>query len=189
MSWTTLRRRHDVLRAVTRAADERRDGILPTDLTGVREVFPDDLALLGALSLRWSTHLAARVDGALHEARASAAGEQASDPEATVVAAWRRAAAAMPGTRAVLDRALEQPGDDRIARSLRTAADKEHAMLAVASGLAGAGDPASARRGEALVRDAGRAGAPPFQEVVDLARAEQRSHRRLLRRLRSVLAA
>src|SRR5690348_88581 len=88
-------RRGTVLGAVVDAANRRCDGVLPTDVPGVRELFADDLDLVGALQLRWHTRLSGAVEQAL------AAG--ADDPETAVVAAWRRTAAGLPGVRAVLD--------------------------------------------------------------------------------------
>jgi hypothetical protein len=35
MTWTTFHHRGEVLRTVTRTADDRRDGILPMDVAGV----------------------------------------------------------------------------------------------------------------------------------------------------------
>src|SRR5687768_17251284 len=57
-TWTSHHRRGEVLRRVMEAADERRDGVLPTDVDGVAETFGDSLDLLGALQLRWHTRLA-----------------------------------------------------------------------------------------------------------------------------------
>ena len=61
MTWSTFHRRGEVLRGVIDAADTRRDGLLPTDVPGVPETFDDELALLGALQLRWHTRLSGRL--------------------------------------------------------------------------------------------------------------------------------
>ena len=65
MTWTTFHHRGEVLRAVTQTADARRDGVLPMDVTGVRETFGDELTLLGALQLRWHTRLSGHLERAL----------------------------------------------------------------------------------------------------------------------------
>ena len=49
---------------MTDAADARRDGLLPMDVTGVRETFGDELTLLGALQLRWHTRLSGHLERA-----------------------------------------------------------------------------------------------------------------------------
>src|SRR4051794_39292552 len=49
MTWTSFHRRGDVLREVIAAADQRRDGLLPSDVDGVSETFTDELDLLAAL--------------------------------------------------------------------------------------------------------------------------------------------
>ena len=90
MTWTTFHRRGDVLHAVTQAADERRDGVLPMDVTGVHETFGDELTLLAALQLRWHTRLSGHIERALLD--------HPSDLEEAVTEAWhadgRRAARA-----------------------------------------------------------------------------------------------
>ena len=58
-------RRGEVLHAVIATADSRRDGALPLDVDGVADTFGDELALLGALQLRWHTRLAGRQDPAV----------------------------------------------------------------------------------------------------------------------------
>ncbi|MGA8245612.1 MAG: hypothetical protein WB797_01790, partial [Nocardioides sp.] len=95
MTWTTFHHRGEVLRTVTLTADERRDGILPMDVDGVRETFGDELTLLGALQLRWHTRLSGHIERALIE--------RPSDLEQAVVDAWHATADELPGTRLVLD--------------------------------------------------------------------------------------
>ena len=128
-SWTSFHRREDVLRAVVTAADTRRDGRLPMHVDGVAETFADELDLLGALSLRWHTRLAGRIEREL--------GDHPGDPEDAVVAAWRATARELPGIRAILDEHRAAPHDDATAAALRTSTVKERALLAVMAGRAG----------------------------------------------------
>lgn len=58
----TLTSRGAILRNAITAANTRRDGELPLDVPGVTEAFEDDLALLGALQLRWHTRLAGHIE-------------------------------------------------------------------------------------------------------------------------------
>ena len=92
MTWTTFHHRGEVLRTVTRTADERRDGVLPMDVTGVRETFGDELTLLAALQLRWHTRLSGHIERALLDHPTDL--EQAVDRR---VARDRRRAARAPG--------------------------------------------------------------------------------------------
>ena len=101
MTWTSFHRRGEILRTVTRVADERLDGALPMDVTGVRETF-DAHTLLGALQLRWHTRLAGRVERELMY--------QPMDLESAVVRAWHSTADELPGVRAILDHYREQQG-------------------------------------------------------------------------------
>jgi hypothetical protein len=141
-TWTSFHRRGDVLRAVVTAADARRDGTLPMDVDGVAETFGDELSLLGALSLRWHTRLAGRIE---HELMTHPA-----DPEDAVIAAWRATAQELPGIRAVLDQHRDAPLDEAMAAAVRTSTGKEHVLLAVMAGRAGAHDAAAPRIGERL---------------------------------------
>jgi len=122
-----------VLRAVVEEANRRCDGALPTDLPGVRQMFPDELALVGALQLRWHTRLAGAVEQALEA--------DPGDPERAVVAAWQRTAEALAGVRAVLDARAELPASAEEAAALRTAGGKDRALLAAMAGLASPPDP------------------------------------------------
>jgi hypothetical protein len=126
MTWTTFHRRGEVLRTVTSTVDARRDGLLPMDVPGVRETFGDELALVAALQLRWHTRLAGRLEHTLMH--------HLVDPEEAVVGAWHTTAAELPGTRLVLDHHRAQPSDAAMADALRTAAAKEHVLLAVMAG-------------------------------------------------------
>ncbi|MCL8025622.1 hypothetical protein [Nocardioides bruguierae] len=181
----TSHRRGEILRAVIAAADHRCDGLLPTDVPGVRAAthpaFADDLDLLGALQLRWHARLAGRIE------REQSAGRSAGHRTLAdaVVAAWRATADEMPGVRLVLDRAATAPTDERTAAAFARARAKEHATLAVAAGLAGtsdAEDPRALAAGERL-EEAARLGWTPAP------RRPVGQRRTLVDRLRAVLAA
>lgn len=146
MTWTSFHRREDVLRDVVAAADARRDGILPVDVAGVREAFGDELGLLGALTLRWHTRLAGRIERELDQ--------RPAEPEEAVVAAWRATAEEQPGVRAVLDHQCSVPPDPATAAAMSAATAKEHTLLAVMAGRANAGDAAAGRVGALLERRA-----------------------------------
>jgi hypothetical protein len=129
MAWDTLHHRGDVLRAVTRAADERRDGVLPLDVTGVDETFGDEHTLLAALQLRWHTRLSGHIERLLLD--------QPTEPEAAVLEAWHAAADELPGTRLVLDHYRAEPLDPAMARATATSVAKERILMAAMAGLAG----------------------------------------------------
>jgi hypothetical protein len=135
MTWTAFHRRGEVLRTVVETADQRVDGELPLNVPGVAETFADATDLLGALQLRWHTRLAGRIERELMA--------QPMDLERAVVRAWHRTADEMPGVRAILDRHLDHPLDDEMARVAATAAAKEHVLLAVMAGRGGPADPES----------------------------------------------
>jgi hypothetical protein len=126
MTWTTFHRRGEVLRTVTATVDERRDGRVPMDVPGVRETFGDELSVLAALQLRWHTRLSGRLEHALLH--------QPVDIDDAVIGAWRATAAELPGTRLVLDHYRAEPPDAAMADVLRTAAAKEHVLLAAMAG-------------------------------------------------------
>lgn len=142
MTWKSFHRRGEILRTVITTADTRRDGLLPMDVEGVAETFGDELSLVGALSLRWHTRLAGRIERELMT--------QPMDLEATVVAAWRRTAGELPGIRAILDHYRELPGDAAMADALARATAKEHVLLAVMAGRSSAADRAAVRVGEQI---------------------------------------
>ncbi len=139
-------RRGPVLRAVVQAVDRRCDGVLPTDLPGVAEVFRDDLDLIGALQLRWHTRLSGAIEQALQHDH--------GDPEAAVRAAWRRTAEALPGVRAILDARIAQPADETERAALATAARKDRELLAAMAGLAAPGDPRAVVLGQRIEQQA-----------------------------------
>lgn len=126
MNWDEFHHRGDVLQAVMTEVDARRDGILPMDLPGVEHAFADELDLLAALMLRWTTRLSGRIEREL--------AEQPLDLEEAVVTAWRGTAEELPGVRAVIDHYRAAPVDEDMAAALRKAATKEHSMLAVMAG-------------------------------------------------------
>lgn len=179
MTWKTFHHRGEVLRAVIAAANTRRDGLLPTDVDGVRETFSDDLELLGTLQLKWHTRLAGHIERQLVE--------QPLDLELAVATAWGSACDELPGVRLVLDRHRAEPTDERMARAMAVATRKEHALLAVMAGQGGIGDTAAevaAAPIGARIEERARTlhqGVPALD--ADPARVS------LLDRLRSVLAA
>lgn len=135
-------RRATVLRDVIDAANARRDGLLPTDVPGVAETFPEPLDLLAALQLRWHTRLAGAVEAAL--------ADQPMDLEHAVLCAWRRTARDLVGVRLVLDRHAERPLDDTTAAALATARRKDWTLLAVMAGQSGVHDRQAAEVGRVL---------------------------------------
>jgi hypothetical protein len=175
MTWTSHHRRADVLRDVTRAADERLDGLLPLDVDGVADTFGDELTLLGALQLRWHTRLAGHVERRL--------ADQPLDLEGAVALAWLDAAEDLPGIRLVLDQCSAHPRSAEMAHALGVATGKEHEMLALMAGRASAPGPAAQRVGRGIEADARTSYVP----------GARRSHRAeapsLVQRLRAVLAA
>jgi hypothetical protein len=142
MTWTSFHNRGEILRTVIATADARRDGSLPMDVEGVREAFGDELALLGALSLRWHTRLAGRIERELMH--------PSMGLEAAVVSAWQRTAEELPGVRAILDHYRSEPLDAAMAEAMSKAAAKEHILLAVMAGRSSAQDAAAARVGAAI---------------------------------------
>lgn len=141
-TWDSFHRRGEVLRAVIAEANERRDGVLPTDLPGVTDTFPDDLSLVAALQLRWHTRLAGRIERALME--------QPTDLESAVVSAWRATAEELAGVRMVLDSSTAHPSSEAMADALATARRKDWTLMAAMAGRAGPGDAGAARVGRSL---------------------------------------
>lgn len=169
MTWDAFHRRGDVLRNVMTEADRRRDGILPTDVPGVRETFRDELDLVATLQLRWHTRLAGRIEGALSE--------QPMDLEDVVVRSWRETAASMPGVREILDHHRAHPTSAEMAHAMEVAETKEHQMLAVLAGQVSSvhADRFGRERGAALeaAARAGRTpvGSPRAESVLDRIKA------------------
>ena len=158
MTWTSFHRRGEILRSVTRVADERLDGALPMEVPGVRETFGDEHTLLGALQLRWHTRLAGRIERELMY--------QPMELETAVVRAWQRTADELPGTRAIIDRHREEPLDDAMAATMAKATAKEHLLLAVMAGLGSAEDAATIAVGARIEAEA-RATYRPSREHHD----------------------
>jgi len=146
MTWNSYHRRGEVLRAVIEAADERRDGILPTDVDGVGQTFEDDLSLLAALELRWHTRLAGQIERNLMT--------QPMDLESNVILAWQQSAADLPGVRAILDHYTAHPATPEMATNLAASATKEHQLLAMMAGKASEIDDVCARVGAELAERA-----------------------------------
>ena len=174
MTWTSHHRRGDVLREVIRTADTRLDGRLPLDVEGVAETFGDDLALLGALQLRWHTRLTGHLEREL--------ADQPLDLDAAVTRAWLRAAEDMPGIRAIIDHHVAQPTSAEMARTTTIATGKEHEMLALMAGRASAPGEAARRVGRALEQAARASYVPGAREPSHPAPT-------LAQRIRAVLAA
>ena len=175
MTWKSFHRRGEVLRDVIAAADARRDGSLPMDVAGVAETFGDEHALLGALTLKWHTRLAGRIE---HELMS-----QPMDLDSAVISAWHETARALPGVLAILDRYRAAPLDAQMADMLEVSAAKQHILLAVMAGHAAVADELAVQVGE---RIEARARAT-YRTPVVLPAPEERSS--LLDRLRAVLAA
>lgn len=195
MTWTTYHRRGEVLREVIATADSRQDAILPIDVAGVSETFDDDNDLLAALTLRWHTRLAGRLElAAAMPVREGADGPL--DPDG-VIEAWRRTAMDLPGIRAILDRSLDPDVDAEAAttaRILATSAAKEHLLLGRWAGLGVRDDAEAERAGRELLaharalpasaprpRTAGQPGRAPHVAPVGIAG--------LVGRIRGALAA
>jgi hypothetical protein len=142
MTWTSFHNRGEILRSVIAAADARRDGSLPMDVEGVAETFGDELTLLGALSLRWHTRLAGRIERELMH--------QPMDLEAAVITAWQQTAEELPGVRAVIDHHRSAPLDAAMAEAMAKATVKERILLAVMAGRGSVQDAAAARVGAAI---------------------------------------
>lgn len=177
MTWKSHHRRGDVLRTVMTTAEARRDGVLPRDVEGVADTFADDLDLLGALSLRWHTRLAGRIEREMLS--------QPMDLETAVVTAWQGVRDEMPGVRAVLDTAVEAHPDARVREALGRSETKERVLMAVMAGRGDApgvgGEALSARVGARLVERARTTAAAPA--------AAEPAPAGLLDRLRAALAA
>jgi len=173
MTWSTVHHRGEILRAVTRTADERRDGLLPMDVTGVHQTFGDELTLLAALQLRWHTRLSGQLERALLD--------HPPDLEEAVVGAWVVTAEELPGTRLVLDHYRAEPLDDTMAAAVATSVTKERILIATMAGLAGTRTEETVTAGLALEERARAGYRPP--------RARSLRGPRLLSRIRAHGAA
>ena len=146
MTWKSFHRRGEVLRTVIAEADARRDGYLPMRVEGVSETFRDELTLLGALTLRWHTRLAGRIERELMT--------EPMDLEGAVISAWQETADELPGVLAILDRYRAEPLDDAMAWAMTASTVKEHQLLAVMAGQSSARDARAARVGEQIANRA-----------------------------------
>ncbi|WP_435745584.1 hypothetical protein [Nocardioides sp. SYSU DS0663] len=185
MTWTSFHHRGDILRSVIRVADERRDGKLPMDVEGVAETFGDELSLIGALSLRWHTRLAGRIERELMH--------QPVDLEGAVVRAWQAVADELPGIRAILDHHVEHPTSPAMAEALAKATRKEHILLAIMAGRASVHDShgaALAAATGARIEERARAARSVRARLAEAERvAERTTLRGRLGRLKAALAA
>lgn len=167
MTRTSFHLRGDVLRSVVEAADDRLDGRLPMHVPGVTSTFRDELTLIGALSLKWHTRLAGRIETELMS--------QPMDLESAVIDAWRATAEDLPGVLCILDRHRSEPLDDDMARALAISTDKEHALLAVMAGQASRRDVHAVRVGRQIANRARLArpavASPPCPSLVDRLKA------------------
>jgi hypothetical protein len=175
MTWTSFHHRGEILRSVIATADVRRDGTLPMDVDGVSESFGDELTLLGALSLRWHTRLAGRIE---HELT-----NQPMDLEQAVIAAWQATADELPGIRAILDHHRSEPLDAAMADAMAKATAKERILLAVMAGQVSGQDRAAVRVGE-LIEGNARATFRPVHRIPATRHAPG-----LLDRIKAALAA
>ena len=175
MTWKSFHRRGEVLHTVIATADDRQDGILPMDVAGVAETFGDELALLGALQLRWHTRLAGRIERELMN--------QPMDLEQAVVTAWQRTRDELPGARLIVDHYRSEPTDPAMAVAMATPTPKEQTRVAARAGRAWVRDAAAARVGEAIEQRARAAHRPRVH------RADTGPHEGLLDRIKAVLAA
>lgn len=182
-AWPAHQNRGEILRMVIAAADERLDGALPADVPGVSTVFRDDLDLLGALSLKWHTRLAARIERELTDGP--------THLEAAVLAGWRATARDLPGVRLVLDHYVAAPTSPAMAEAMRRSHMKEQVLLAVLAGKAPAhlGLDADAARAGALVEERARSGFDVAADAREAGRHRAEDRPGLLTRLRAALAA
>ncbi|WP_109509589.1 hypothetical protein [Nocardioides speluncae] len=174
MTWDAFHSRGEVLREVIATANARRDGNLPLDVAGVTEKFDDDLALLGAMQLRWHTRLAGHIERHLMS--------QPMDLEAAVIAAWHTTYDELPGVRIIVDSYTSNPTDERMATAMRTAQSKERMLLGVMSGKSGLDEDVAARVGETIETKA--------REGLQSVQVEERTTQvSILDRIRAALAA
>jgi hypothetical protein len=148
MTWKSFHRRGEILRDVIATADRRRDGVLPLDVPGVAETFPDELSLLGALQLRWHARLTGHIERELML--------EPMDLEQAVVSAWQSTRDEMPGIRAVIDAQRTNPMSAEIGAAMTKSAAKEHTLLAMMGGRASSPGPAAEQAGAVIEERARR---------------------------------
>ena len=123
MTWDAYNRRVPVLREVLAVADRRRDITVEEIFEIVpdaQHVFDDINDLLLDVQMRWFQRLNGQLELQLSEG--------SDDPEKTAIDAWKAAAAAMPGGRALLDTNLRRP---EMAKALA----HENTFMAIAAGV------------------------------------------------------
>ncbi|MFC7344146.1 hypothetical protein [Saccharopolyspora griseoalba] len=160
MSWNTYYQRKHAIDAVLDSARRDPDRALDT----IPSPFADAGELLAALQHKWLQQLGGRLEVALTDAERAPHGDRVE----AVTSAWRRAAAANPALRAVLDHHAEHP-------ALRAGATAENRLLATSAGLAEEFEPEhdATRVGQAF-QQLLRASPPP---------AERRGRTGVLRKL------
>ena len=123
MTWDAYNRRTPVLREVLAIADRRRDITVDEAFEIVPEaenVFDGTTDLLLDVQMRWFQRLNGQMERQLTEG--------SDDPEKTAIDAWKAAATAMPGARALLDTNLRRP---EMAKALA----HESRFMAIAAGV------------------------------------------------------
>ena len=123
MTWDAYNRRTPVLREVLAVADRRRDITVDEAIEIVPEaknVFEDSTDLLLDVQMRWFQRLNGQMEIQLTEG--------SDEPEMTAINAWKAAASAMPGARALLDTNLRRP---EMAKALA----HENRFMAIAAGV------------------------------------------------------
>lgn len=123
MTWDAYNRRTPILREVLSLTERRRDITLDEVFEAVpdaKHVFADAADLLLDVQMRWFQRLSGQMELQLTEG--------SHDPEETALDAWKAAAAAMPGGRALLDTNLRHP---EMAKALA----HEARFVAVAAGV------------------------------------------------------
>ena len=179
MTWDAYHRRDEVLRTVIAEADARGDGTLPIELPGVAETFGDELALIGALQMRWHTRLAGMIERELMD--------QPRDLESAVMSAWRRTAAELSGIRAVLDAHATAPTSVAMGAACARAQHKNWTLMAAMAGRASPTDRRAADVGRGIEQRARAAYRPVTAGGTH--RADQNPHPSLLGRIKAHLAA
>jgi len=181
MTWSTVHRRGEILRAVAATADARLDGRLPTDVPGVADTFRDELDLVAALQLRWHTRLTGAIDRALLH--------QPTDLDGAIVGAWVATAEELPGIRAILDVQAERPATPEIGTAMARAEAKEYEMLAAMAGRSSYSDHRAVLAGRALVERARAEAESRRAAAPTLPAAHAGSAGSFLERLRAAVSA
>lgn len=182
MTWTAFHNRGETLRSVVATSSVRRDGLLPMDVPGVAETFRDELDLLAALTLKWHTRLSGQIEQML--------AHQPVDLDEAVTVAWSNTAHELAGVRMIIDHYLAHPLDDAMGSAMRTAAQKEHYLLAVMAGRSSLLSEDAALRVGADIEERARLlhrGIPVI--TPEAAYEEPVARGTLLERLRAVMAA